>query len=169
MYIQAEVSASKWTLFTSVYGFMRVAVANSGTLYLSENLMGDSQGSDAPRRTVETNLVFLEHLFYFAFGAVVQSYPDIIPPSTRALYSNVSHTLPLQPPPSLTQRFLQSRSAPLAWLQGTMSLAWKIAFRLCGSYMVTHAATFSLPSLPGVFRRHGSRSVVSPLTSAVLL
>jgi hypothetical protein len=157
MYTQADNTVSKSSLFTSVYGFMRVAVAQPGLLYISENRMSDSQGSDAPRRTVETNRMFLDHLFYFIFSAVAESYEGVIPNSYRDRFLNTSHTLPPPSPLSLTQQFLQATSASSRWLRGTLSLAWKIAFRLCGSFMVTNAASFRLPSLPGVFKRHENR------------
>jgi hypothetical protein len=165
MYTQAETTRSKSSLFTSLYGFMRVAIAQPNLLHISPNIMiGDKD--DSARRDINVNSNIMKECFLFIFGSVVRSYgPEVIlPPLFRQDYRNPTFTeLIPQPSSSSLQRGLtQLSSSVRSQLSSTKAWFWSLALQVCSAQVLACTANFAVPFLSGNFERLDNRQVFFP-------
>ena len=164
MHTQAVNSASKSVLFTSLWGFLRVAAADSEHLYLSDNIMVHTGDNDEPRRSIDTNEIIMQELFFFLFAAVVKAYGSevMLPPDFQNLYQNPSYTEIITPPaqPFSLPRFFTKLSSSIGrWLLQKKAWVWQLAFRVFGGKLIKYVSDFEVLSIEGVFKRHNERKV----------
>lgn len=154
MHSQASVTGSMSSLFTCLYGFMRIGVAEGTFLHMSPNLTSDFGLEDASRRNIENNYIILKEIFFFVYGATVTHYtPQIILPPTRQPYVNITYAKPIPPPSNFSLPLgLQALISPIyATLLGMKAWAFQLALRVCGPQLLAYAAGFEVSSVPGVF------------------
>jgi hypothetical protein len=161
MHTQAIATRSRSCLFTSLYGFMRIAIADTGTLDISPNLMSQTGNTDSARRDLNVNFRIMQEFFFFVFGSVVMTYgPDkILPPKFRQEYQNPTYTKLKEASSPLTfprffAQYIRDR------LLGTKAWAWNLALKMFGGSLITFAAEIEVPSLPGKFKRVNNRQAV---------
>lgn len=164
MHNQAMATESKSSMFTSLYGFMRVVVADAKTLHISPNIMIGTGSDDSHRRKIDVNSKIMQEIFLFIFGAVVRTYSRevILPPSFLREYHDPAYTqiIPPQPSFSLQQRLIHYTSSIGTQVLGTKALVWSLVLKVCGAQLLTYAADFEIPSVLGLFERHDNRQVV---------
>lgn len=87
MKVQSLRASSGMSLFTSVYGFNRVALVEEDQLYVSKNLtlhLGKKRRDDP-----QTNQSYLELVLVFIISAIAKAYPEAIPPKRRERYRRI--------------------------------------------------------------------------------
>jgi hypothetical protein len=142
---------------------MRVAVAGSSapSLSLSANLAKDSQGRDSCRREVKTNLLMVQHIFFFVFSGVVKSYGvEILPPKFRTSYQNPCFTAPTAPAPSLFGTSFLELLGLGYLLRRRRHWGWEMLLGIFGASLLTYAGEFILGNISGTFKRPENRQVV---------
>jgi hypothetical protein len=158
MHTQAMAGLARSSMFTCLYGFMRIAVAENDWLHISDNLTKGTGENDAQRRNLDVNLRIVHEMFFFVFGSVVRAYKPgvILPPSFRQRYHSPTYTeaTPVASPLSLPQHLTQLIGVSV-W--GVKAWVWKIMLQVCGASLLTCAGNFSVPSLSGTFKRRTQR------------
>jgi hypothetical protein len=170
MYNQATISLSKSSLFSSVYGFMRIGAVEDGNpsiLHISENLsLGDDEDR---RRELATNLRIVNELFFFVFGTVVQAYdPNVIlPPTFRQAYKNPTFTIPIiNPPPQQLSLPKYLLDLGFSFALGTHAWLWNLALQVCGAWLLLYANAFSISAFAGTFQRSNARQGLCIISNA---
>ena len=118
--------------------------------------------NDEPRRSINTNFVIMEELFFFLFAAVVKAYGSevMLPPDFRNHYQNPSYTEIITPPalPFSLPRFFTKLSLSIGgWLLQKKAWVWQLAFRVFGRQLIKYVSDFEVLSIEGIFKRHNER------------
>jgi hypothetical protein len=121
-------------MFTCLYGFMRIVVAENDSLYVSPNITEETRDNETDRQDMEVNLRIVKKMFFFVFGAVVRTYGAavVLPLPFRQEYKSPSYTerMSVAPasllPESLTQSIGVLTESIEVRLSGLKTWAWKI-------------------------------------------
>lgn len=175
MHTQAINTSSRLTLFTSLYGFMRIAAAGDEWLHLSNNVMKGTGDSDELRRQLRVNLRIVQEFFFFVFGAVAEAYGAqvILPPSFLQEYKPPTYTQFNSLASALTlQEYLRELIG--VKLFRVQHWAWKMVLKICGPRLLTYGGSFCVPNIHGTFKRHNQRqavclSIVSSISADMLV
>ena len=166
MHNQAIATRSTSSLFTSIYGFMRILVADSDHLYISDNIMKGLGKTHQARQNIEVNSTVMQEIFFFTFGTVVRAYgPEVIlPPLFRQRYQCPTYTIPTIAPLSVPSPLEYFVSHIGTWVMGSSAWArawaWNLAFRVCGSWVITYAKDLAVLGISGKFTTENRRQAL---------